>query len=69
MSLMQTFYQTYDFKRESHSVITRSLPRGSICRRLGRRNARITAQTLVVDAGMSTNYFDNDIVTRVAVGQ
>jgi len=33
---------------------------------LSPRSSGITAQTIVVDAGMSTNYFDNEIVSRVA---
>jgi len=36
---------------------------------LSPRSSGITAQTLVVDAGMSTNYFDNDIISRVAGSQ
>ena len=35
---------------------------------LSPRSSGITAQTLVVDAGMSTNYFDNTILSRVAGG-
>ncbi len=31
---------------------------------LSERSSGITAQTLVVDAGMATNYFDKDIVTK-----
>jgi enoyl-[acyl-carrier protein] reductase I len=33
---------------------------------LSPRSSGITAQTIVVDAGMSTNYFDNQIISRVA---
>lgn len=33
---------------------------------LSPRSSGIAAQTLVVDAGMSTNYFDNEIIIRVA---
>jgi enoyl-[acyl-carrier protein] reductase I len=33
---------------------------------LSPRSSGITAQTVVVDAGMSTNYFDQQIVSRVA---
>ena len=36
---------------------------------LSPRSSGITAQTLVVDAGMSTNYFDNEIISRVSGGQ
>jgi len=32
---------------------------------LSRRSSGINAQTLVVDAGMSINYFDRDVVNRV----
>jgi enoyl-[acyl-carrier protein] reductase I len=32
---------------------------------LSPRSSGITAQTLIVDAGMSVNYFDNDIVKKV----
>jgi enoyl-[acyl-carrier protein] reductase I len=31
---------------------------------LSERSSGITAQTLVIDAGMSINYFDRDIVTK-----
>ena len=33
---------------------------------LSSRSSGITAQTIVVDAGMSTNYFDQKIISRVA---
>lgn len=35
---------------------------------LSPRSSGINAQTLVVDAGMSTNYFDHEIISRVAGG-
>lgn len=35
---------------------------------LSPRSSGITAQTIIVDAGMSTNYFDKDIVSKVAEG-
>jgi enoyl-[acyl-carrier protein] reductase I len=33
---------------------------------LSPRSSGITAQTIVVDAGMSTNYFDNEIISKVS---
>jgi enoyl-[acyl-carrier protein] reductase I len=35
---------------------------------LSPRSGGIDAQTIVVDAGMSVNYFDRDIVRTVASG-
>ncbi|MFN9914632.1 MAG: SDR family oxidoreductase, partial [Pirellulaceae bacterium] len=35
---------------------------------LSPRSSGINAQTLIVDAGMSTNYFDQAIIQRVAGG-
>jgi enoyl-[acyl-carrier protein] reductase I len=36
---------------------------------LSPRSSGITAQTIVVDAGMSTNYFDSEIISRVSGSQ
>ena len=66
------------FRSDSYLYAERVIPRGealdtaevanTIAFLLSPRASGINAQTLVVDAGMSTNYFDREIVRRVVGG-